>query len=135
MRSAACTAENSAVRQEIFDDVVAVGLEHDAGAAVLADLLLGALDHAVAFAGHGRFHPAAGRDLEALLGARLGLDLGHFALLQVRHRTQAKGPVPPENARMSVLIGSASPPRQPSSAGRRKAGFMAEDRRNYNHGE
>jgi hypothetical protein len=27
---------------------------------------------------------------------------------------------------MSVLIGSASPPRQPLFAGRRKAGFMAE---------
>src|SRR6516165_5836936 len=71
----------SAVRQEILFDVVAVGLEQHVGAAQLADLLLGALDHAVAFA-RLRVEDLSGpRDLEALFRARLGLDLGHLALL------------------------------------------------------
>src|SRR5690242_8584248 len=74
----------SAVRQEILDDVVAVGLEHHAGAAVLADLLLGPLDHAVTLARHRRFDVALGGDLETLFSARFGLQLGHFALLPVR---------------------------------------------------
>src|SRR3954464_13815064 len=74
----------SAVGQEKLDDVLAVGLEHHAGSAVLADLLLGPLDHAVALAGHRRLHLAAGGNLEALFGARLGLQLGHFALLRNR---------------------------------------------------
>ncbi len=38
-------------------------------AAVLTDLFLGSLDHAVALAGHCRLHLAAGGDLEALFGA------------------------------------------------------------------
>src|SRR5260370_558724 len=84
----------SAVRQEILDDVVAVGLEHHAGAAVLADLLLGPLDHAVALAGHRRLHLAAGGDLEALFSARLGLQLGHFSLLQSAASDAAKNPSP-----------------------------------------
>src|SRR6266702_7874013 len=71
----------SAVRQEVFLDVVAVGLEQHVGAAQLADLLLGALDHAVALAALGVFHLAACSDLEALFGARFGLQLGHLALL------------------------------------------------------
>src|SRR5690349_18734544 len=83
-------AEPSAVGQEILDDVVAVGLEHHTGAAVLADLLLGPLDHAVALAGHRRLHLAAGGDLEALFSARLGLQLGHFALLQSAASDAAK---------------------------------------------
>src|SRR3979411_2100315 len=68
----------SAVRQEEFLDLLAVGLEQHLGAAVLADLLLGPLDHAVALARLGIEHLAGGSDLEALFGARLGLDLGHF---------------------------------------------------------
>src|SRR5712671_4648967 len=83
-------ADPLAVGQEKLDDVVAVGLEHHAGAAVLANLLLGPLDHAVALAGVGRLHLALGRDLEALFSARLGLQLGHFALLQVRLWTQQR---------------------------------------------
>src|SRR5436305_9458632 len=71
----------SGVRQEILLDVVAVGLEQHAGAAQLADLLLGALDHAVAFAALGMHHLAGGRHLEALFSARFGLQLGHLALL------------------------------------------------------
>src|SRR6202451_282971 len=72
----------SAVRQKILFDFVAVGLEQPVGAAQLADLLLGALDHAVALA-RLRLEDLSGpRHLEALLGARLGLDLGHLALLK-----------------------------------------------------
>src|ERR1019366_1968319 len=71
----------SAVRQKVFLDVVAVGLEQHAGAAMLADLLGGPLDHAVSFAGLLVFHLASGGDLEALFGARFGLQRGHFALL------------------------------------------------------
>src|SRR6186997_234222 len=121
-------AENpSAVGQKILDDVVAVGLEHHAGAAMLADLLLGPLDHAVALAGVGRFHLALGRDLEALFSARLGLQLGHFALLQVRLWTrQRAGPAGLLN--MSVLNGSASPPRQPLLAGRREGRVYGRER-------
>src|SRR5208282_5511609 len=73
----------SAVRQKIFLDIVAVGLEQHGGAAQLADLLLGALDHAVALARLGIEDLSGRRHLEALLGARLGLDLGHLALLMV----------------------------------------------------
>src|SRR5580658_3367749 len=72
----------SAVRQKVLFDVVAVGLEQHVGAAQLADLLLGALDHAVALT-RLRIEDLSGpRHLEALLGARLGLDLGHLALLK-----------------------------------------------------
>src|SRR4051794_14781810 len=69
------------VRQEILLDVVAVGLEQHAGAAQLADLLLGPLDHAVALAALGVHHLAGGGHLEALFSARFGLQLGHLALL------------------------------------------------------
>src|SRR5271154_3385598 len=72
----------SAVRQKVLLDLVAVGLEHHVGAAQLADLLLGALDHAVTLA-RLRIEDLSGpRHLEALLGAGLGLDLGHLALLK-----------------------------------------------------
>src|SRR6266566_7315410 len=71
----------SAVRQEIFLDVIAVGLEQHVGAAQLADLLFGALDHAVALA-RLRIEDLAGTGhLEALFSARFGLHLGHLALL------------------------------------------------------
>src|SRR5262245_22230384 len=71
----------SAVRHPILLDVVAVGLEQHVGAAQLPDLLLGPLDHAVALARLGIQHLAGAGDLEALFSARLGLDLGHLALL------------------------------------------------------
>src|SRR5580658_11369422 len=77
----------SAVRQKVLFDVVAVGLEQHVGAAQLADLLLAALDHAVALARLGIEHLSGPRHLEALLGARLGLDLGHLALLWRRARS------------------------------------------------
>src|SRR5262245_6626589 len=70
-----------AVGQPVFLDVVTIRLEQDVGAAELADLLLGPLDHAVALAGLCIEHLPGPGDLEALFGARLGLDLGHLALL------------------------------------------------------
>src|ERR1700756_5189544 len=78
----------SVVRQEVFLDVVAVGLEQHAGAAKLTDLLLGPLDHAVALAALGVHHLAVGRHLEALFGAGLGLQLGHLALLHAATRNR-----------------------------------------------
>src|SRR5580700_6462279 len=72
----------SAVGQKVLFDVVAVGLEQHVGAAQLADLLLGALDHAVALARLRVEDLSGSRHLEALFGARLGLDLGHLALLK-----------------------------------------------------
>src|SRR5438067_2989477 len=86
--------EPSAVGQKVLLDVVTVGLEQHVGAAQLADLLLGPLDHAVALAALGVQHLAGAGDLEALLGARFGLDLGHLALL-CRPETQARRPVLP----------------------------------------
>src|SRR5262245_64152593 len=80
-----------AVGQPIFLDVVTIRLEQDVGAAELADLLLGPLDHAVALAGLLVEHLAGAGDLEALLGARLGLDVGHLALLLAAR----PGPRPP----------------------------------------
>src|SRR5438477_11659230 len=71
----------SAVRQEVFLDVIAVGLEQHVGAAQLADLLFGALDHAVALARLRIKDLAGAGHLEALFGARFGLHLGHLALL------------------------------------------------------
>src|ERR1700730_6084658 len=73
--------ERSGVRQEILLDVVAVGLEQHAGAAKLTNLLLRPLDHAVALAALGGHYFAGGSHLEALFSARLGLQLGHLALL------------------------------------------------------
>src|SRR5216684_2293628 len=71
----------SGVRQEIFLDVVAVGLEQHAGTAKLTNLLLRPLDHTVALAALGGHYFAGGSHLEALFSARLGLQLGHLALL------------------------------------------------------
>src|SRR6516162_9735646 len=70
----------STVRQEIFLDVIAVGLEQHVGAAQLANLFFGPLDHAVALARLLIEDLARGGHFEALLGARFGLHLGHFAL-------------------------------------------------------
>src|ERR1700709_140490 len=81
---AAMDGTRSGVRQEILLDVVAVGLEQHAGAAQLADLLFGPLDHAVALAALGGHHFAGGSHFEALFSARLGLQLGHLALLLAR---------------------------------------------------
>src|SRR5579883_1461876 len=85
-RGAAAVADKevrSAVGQEVLLDVVAVGLEQHTGAAQLTDLLVRPLDHAVALAALGMQYFTGRRDFEALLGARLGLQLGHLALLMV----------------------------------------------------
>jgi hypothetical protein len=65
--------------QEVLLDVVAVGLEQDPGAAEIADLLGRAADHHVPLAALGVLDLAGRGDLEALFGAALGLQLGHFA--------------------------------------------------------
>src|SRR3954453_23156457 len=85
------SATGSAVRHPVLHDVLAVGLEKRARPTQLADLLLGPLDHAVTLARVGRHHLASTGNLEALFSARLGLDLGHLALLYGR-KTRAKGP-------------------------------------------
>src|SRR4029077_18937964 len=85
------TRSRSGVRQEVFLDVVAVGLEQHAGTAELTDLLLGPLDHAVALAALGVHHFAGGSHLEALFGAGLGLQLGHLALLMMPARNRPRG--------------------------------------------
>src|ERR1044072_5184479 len=72
----------SAVRQKVLLHVLAVRLEEDARAAKLADLLVGPLDHTVTLALLRMHHLPGTSDLEALLGARLGLHLGHFARLR-----------------------------------------------------
>src|SRR5581483_8290646 len=84
----------SAVRQPVFLDGVAVGLEQHARAAMLANLLGRAFDHAVAFAGLLVLHLPSAGDLEALFGAGLGLQLGHLALLigtMARQKPRAAG--------------------------------------------
>jgi hypothetical protein len=75
------TSFMSSVRQEVALDDPRIGVRHDAGAAGVADHLLGALAHAVALIGV--VHPdlAGGREAEPLLGTALGLELGHFAIL------------------------------------------------------
>src|SRR6201989_2818044 len=84
-------AWRSGVRQEVLLDVVAVGLEQHAGAAELTNLLLRPLDHAVTLAALGMHHLAGGSHLEALFGARLGLQLGHLALLIAATRRAPRG--------------------------------------------
>src|ERR1700755_1290370 len=81
----------SGVRQEVLLDVIAVGLEQHAGAAELTNLLLRPLDHAVTLAALGMHHLAGGSHLEALFGARLGLQLGHLALLIAATRRAPRG--------------------------------------------
>src|SRR5437764_6743863 len=71
----------SAVRQKVLLDVVAIRLEQDVGAAQLANLPICPLDHTMAFAAMRVKYLAAAGHLEALLGAGLGLELGHLALL------------------------------------------------------
>src|SRR5664280_2852319 len=84
----------SGVGQEIFLDVVAVGLEQHAGAAKLTNLFFRPLDHAVALAALSGHYFAGGSHLEALFSARLGLQLGHLALLLPQHESARKGARP-----------------------------------------
>ena len=69
-----------AVWQEELPDVAAIGFTEHGGAARIANKLRRALDHPVPFSGLLHLDLTGGRELEALLGAALGLDLGHFAL-------------------------------------------------------
>src|SRR5262249_939529 len=70
----------SAVRQKIFYDVITIALKHDCGAAQVADLLIGPLDHPVALASLGIEHFACRGDLKPLSGAGFGFQLGHLIL-------------------------------------------------------
>src|SRR5262245_135011 len=103
-------ASSSAVRQPILPDVVAVSFEQHPGAAMIADLLRRSLDHAVAFARHGRLHLGGPGNLEALLCARLGLDLGHLALLFGIRPRQSSGSAgcAPTSVLMSVFAATAA---------------------------
>src|SRR5437588_1746530 len=103
----------SAVRQEVFLDVIAVGLEQHVGPAQLADLLFGALDHAVALA-RLRIEDLAGAGhLEALFSARFGLHLGHLALLMGAPATSGACDLRTIACVVRVLMSTSPPPRQP----------------------
>src|ERR1700730_16720462 len=119
------SATGSAVRHPVLLDVVAIGLEQRIRPAQLADLLLGPLDHPVALARVGRHHLAGTGNLEALFSARLGLDLGHLALLYGRKR-EPKARFTGKMLEMSVHWGTNHRHGSPL-AGRRKARFMAEE--------
>src|SRR5262245_5226012 len=114
-RRAAGAQPISAVRQKKFSDVVAVGLEHDPRAAVLADLLVGPLDHAMALARHRRQDLAGAGYLEALLGARFRLHLGHLALLC--RPAAGTTPLPPNLCSNRAVMSIKPPPRQPFRPG------------------
>src|SRR5262249_27232988 len=81
----------SAVGQKVLLDVVTIRLEQDVGAAELPELLIVPLDHAVRLLRVLEHHLSGRGNLEALLGAGLGLDLGHLALLLAARG----GPRPP----------------------------------------
>src|SRR5215207_2048222 len=118
---------DSGVGQIILLDLVAVGLEQHRGAAQLADLLFGPFDHPVTLVGLLIKHLPAGRHLEALFGARLGLELGHLALLCGNSHGQMSGR--PDFARLSVLIVHFPSPRQPfRPGGGRAALWQTRDR-------
>ena len=77
------------VRQEELLDVLSVALEQHIGAAQIADLLVGTLDHAVALAALGIDHFAGAGQLEALLRARTSFSTWAFARLHERTRAEA----------------------------------------------
>src|SRR4051794_402524 len=118
----------SGVGQIILFDLVAVGLEQHRGAAQLADLLFGPFDHPVTLVGLLIKHLPAGRHLEALFGARLGLELGHLALLCGNSHGQMSGR--PDFARLSVLIVHFPSPRQPFRPGGGRAALWQTRERN-----
>src|SRR6185503_13727171 len=73
-------------------------------------------------------HLPAGRHLEALFGARLGLELGHLALLCGNSHGQMSGR--PDFARLSVLIVHFPSPRQPFRPGGGRAALWQTRGRN-----
>src|SRR5690606_14675373 len=91
------------------------------GTTRIADELGAALDHAVPLSGLAGDDAAGGRHLEALLGTRLGLHLGHFALLVRMVRTRHGSPFG-RACRKGGLIGRASarvkPPKREREGGR-----------------
>src|SRR3954471_23138904 len=70
--------------------------------------------------------------LKRFFAPDLVFSLGILLSFKVRLRTRQKDRSRRKCSFLSVLIGSASPPRQPLSAGRREAGFMAEQGRKDN---
>src|SRR5262249_42014515 len=77
----ACHGKSSStVGQEVALHVLGVRGMHDLGAAMLALHLLRAIDETVSLARRVHAHLAGGGEREALLGAALGLHLGHLAL-------------------------------------------------------
>ena len=72
-----------AVRHEFLDEL-GIRVRHDLGAAMFSDLLVGAFDHAVLFAGLLTPYLAGRRKSKALFHTRLGLQLGHFDPPNVR---------------------------------------------------
>ena len=72
-----------AIGQKFLDDF-GISVRKDHRAARIANKLVRSLDHAVLFAGLLTADFAAGRQPEALFGARFGLHLGHFAFLASR---------------------------------------------------
>src|SRR5947208_6024650 len=77
-----------------------VGVGKDLGPAVLADVLGVVADQPVALARDTMLDLARRRELEALLDAALGLELGHFRLLVAPQRDSARRDViqPPRHA-------------------------------------
>src|SRR5215475_9573337 len=75
---------SSTVRQKELLDDLGVGRGHDLGAAMLALHLLRPVDQPMALARRVHPHLAGGGEREALLGAALGLHLGHFHFLAWR---------------------------------------------------
>src|SRR5262245_65981782 len=71
----------AAIGQEILLHDLGVFVRQNHGPARGPDEPVGTLDHAVTLARGLAFDLAARRDLEALLGAALGLELGHLASL------------------------------------------------------
>src|SRR5689334_13691490 len=110
-------ALGSAVRQPVLLHVVAVRLEQDVGAAKVPDLLLRALDHAVALARLGVNHFSAAGHLEALLGAGLGLHLGHLLSSRRMEDRAPEAPIAPVRLRFRPATAALI-----SRAGRRKRG-------------
>src|SRR5829696_4242490 len=98
----------SAVRQKVLLHALRVAREQGGRAAQVADLLVGALDHAVALAALGVEDLPRPRDLEALLRAGLRLQLGHLALLNA----PLAGPEP-FGSRINAAVSMTEPPRQP----------------------
>src|SRR4029079_6865817 len=75
-------------------------------------------------------HLPAGRHLEALFGARLGLELGHLALLCGNSHGQMSGR--PDFARFERADCALPVATAALSAGRRKGGVMADAGAKYN---